>query len=212
MKNIGMKTKKFRSPTVRSLILIIAWLLFINSQAAIAENIQLLSPEGERINYSAIKGNQYTLLYIVKPWHGITMDMLKELQTSEKAFYGRVKPVIVFTDTKRAVANAFMQKLNFKKIPYFIDDTFVLTQKLNPFILPMCVLLSNNDSEVARTSSPGKEFLKQLSQNPASYIQYLNKQRTGKIKKSKEIHKVHSPWGPPEDKIENGQYDGHTSK
>lgn len=212
MRKMETKAGAF-SPVIIVSLILIGVSLFINPQTVRSEDIQFLSPQGESLGYSSIIGQQYTLLYIIKPWHGITFDVLKELQKTENNFYGRVKPVIVFTDTKRAVANAYMQKLNFKKTPYYIDTTFALTKKLNPFALPICLLLSSDGEEIVRTSSPGSNFLKQLSENPARYIKSLNEKRTKRVEPAKEIHQVHSPWGPPEVKINNSQtHDGHTSK
>jgi len=168
-----------------------------------SEEMNLLTPQGERINYSLIKGRQYTLLYIIKPWDGITSKLLTELQKTETGFYGRIKPVIVFTNTRRAVANAYMANLEFKRISHYIDDTFTLTLKTNPSTLPCCLLLSADDVEIIRTSSPDHEFLRQLTMNPERYIRLLTQQKSNNMKTKKRIHKVHSPWGPPHIEINN---------
>lgn len=161
----------------------------------------LLTKEGKRVTCTFSDGKTYTLLFLVKPWSGRTKSLLTSLKSYEKDFYGRVKPLIVFPNTRRAVANSYMEKINLKKTQFLIDDAFSVCKLFKPSCLPSVILISKDGSEIYRTSSINEEFLKNLSSQAPWFIATLHNQNKSVIKTTAADSDVHGPWGPPTEKL-----------
>jgi len=167
-----------------------------NSKTTSFNKINLISYLGEKTTFSSICGNQFTLLYLIKPWDGITLNLVQQQIRAENDFYGRIKPLLIFCNTKRSVANNYMAKLDSQKT-FYIDDNSEVISKFSPQMLPMVILLDSHGTTIFQTSSPDNKVIRQLSSNPEYYMKKLKAQTLSSLKTTKHNHPVHSPWGPP---------------
>ena len=120
----------------------------------------LLTRDGIRISYGNVHKSPYTLLYLIKPWDGFTVKIMEDLKKYERDFYGRVKPVVILSNTRRAVANSYMDSLNLKNTPFILTIHFPYASFSNHLQFPVSYLSLQTEKKFFEQQLPLKSSLK----------------------------------------------------
>lgn len=175
-------------------------LLLLLPAITFCQEIIFVTPTGKEVPEKKVLGRNYSLLLLVKPWDGLTKKLLDKWEKFGRSFRGRVTPVVIFTDTKRATVNKYMEN---KRHTYrwFIDENGEMVKRLNPPLLPYTVLLSPQGKEIYHTMALRDDFMRLIASNPGRLLREL--ERKGKNGIPLISPKPdHGPWGPPEPKDE----------
>lgn len=191
---------------IRTLIAATLALFLATPIALSAADGPFLTGDGKEVTRARAIGKNYALILLVKPWDGLTKDLLKQWEKFGRSFQGRVKPVVFFVDSKRATVNKYMDTKRYT-FRWFIDEESVLLKELDPPLLPFAVLLSPKGETLYRTVALRDEFMRLIASNPGRALRELKRKKTKGMPLRRNVPK-HGPWGPPKPR-DSVLEDGH---
>lgn len=157
----------------------------------------IIDQKGNLSNPSKILGKQYKLVLLLKAWDGESRDLIDGVRTYLSSLRGRVRPVLIFVKSNRAVVNEYVKDLELKHKSY-IDKSGAFINDYHVSFLPTALLLDSQNKVIHRSTVLREDFLKTLSSNPSKTLRIMSRRHRRGIPTLNHISSDSGPWGPPE--------------
>lgn len=191
-----MNAGRERAVLAKHALAIVLGALIVTSTLASGLTGSFYTSAGRAVPATTVFGRSYTLLVIVKPWDGSTLDQLKTLERRHRTFQGRIRPVVLFLTESRATTNQFVKSHRYS-FRWYIDVDGEILKLVNPSCLPFVCLVDEQGSIRWQTSYLRDDELRSLAQNPGRALRRFEL-RTKRGIPVRPPTVDHGPWGPPE--------------
>ena len=160
-----------------------------------SEPSPFVTPEGQQVSRAAAFGTGPHAVLVVKPWDGLTKEVLNLWNTTFPPGRRRLKPLVLFVQAPRATVNRYVSEKSWR-FSWLLDEDGAWADEVSPPTLPYLYVFDGRNTEaVFKTSAPQQSLLASLARYPGRTLRQLVREAERGPKQP--APPSSGPWGPP---------------